>query len=133
MRKGISNRTYMAGKVVQMVHILLIKLRRRNAIFVMKLIIILQQLVQEKQIIQYFTCKKFVEMIQKGKVSRAQKQRILFSMFIPWSITEHRQTLMVNTREISAAITYHMTNIQPKSMFWYVMSIEKIQKMNSFF
>ena len=44
------------------------------------------------EIIQYFACNKFVEMDTKGKVSRAQTKRILFSMFIPWSTTEHRQT-----------------------------------------
>ena len=49
MRKGIPNRTQMAGKVVRMVHILLIKVLRRNAIFVMKLMIILQEVVQEEQ------------------------------------------------------------------------------------
>ena len=103
----------MAGKVVQMVHILLIKLWRRNAILVMKVIIILQQPAQEKQIIQYFTCKKFVEMIQKGKVSRAQKQRILFSMFIPWSITEHRQTQwweMPERFHLQKCITWQISN-----------------------
>ena len=44
------------------------------------------------EIIQYFAYNKFVEMDTKGKVSRAQMKRILFSMFIPWSTTEHRQT-----------------------------------------
>ena len=48
MRKGIQNRTQMTGKLVRMVHILLIKVLRRNAIFVMKLTITLQQLVQEE-------------------------------------------------------------------------------------
>ena len=49
MRKGIPNKIQTGGKMVEMVHILLIKALRRNAIFEMKLIIILQQLVQEEQ------------------------------------------------------------------------------------
>ena len=38
---------------------------------------------------------------------------------------------MGNVRENSFAKMYHMTNIQPKSMFWYVMSTEELQKMSS--
>ena len=49
MRKGVPNRTKIPGKLVEMVHILLIKALIRNAIFEMKLIIILQQLSQEEQ------------------------------------------------------------------------------------
>ena len=79
----------MAGKLVRMMHILLIKALRKNAIFVMKLMIILQQLVQEEQ--KLFSILP-VRNDTKGKVSRAQKKSILFSMFFSWSITEHRQT-----------------------------------------
>ena len=49
MREGIPNRTQIPGKLVEMVHILLMKVLIRNAIFEMKLIIILQQLFQEEQ------------------------------------------------------------------------------------
>ena len=49
MIKGILNKTQMADKLVEMVHILLTKALRRNTVFVMKLIILLQQLVQEEQ------------------------------------------------------------------------------------
>ena len=49
MRNKITNRTQMAGKLVRMVHILLIEVLTKNVIFVMKLIVILQQLVQEEQ------------------------------------------------------------------------------------
>ena len=49
MIKGILNKTQMANKLVEMVHILLTKALRRNTVFVMKLIILLQQLVQEEQ------------------------------------------------------------------------------------
>ena len=49
MIKGILNKTQMADKLVEMVHILLTKALRRNTVFVIKLIILLQQLVQEEQ------------------------------------------------------------------------------------
>ena len=46
-----------------------------------------------REIIQYFTCKKFVEMTPKERFQELRRKvYILLSMFIPWSITEHRQT-----------------------------------------
>ena len=48
----------MADKLVEMVHILLTKALRRNTVFVMKLIILLQQLVQEEQQYSVFCLQK---------------------------------------------------------------------------
>ena len=46
-----------------------------------------------REIIQYFTCKKFVEMTPKERFQELRRKvYILLSMFIPWCITEHRQT-----------------------------------------
>ena len=58
MIKGILNKTQMADKLVEMVHILLTKALRRNTVFVMKLIILLQQLVQEEQKYSVFRLQK---------------------------------------------------------------------------
>ena len=57
-------------------------------------------------------------------------------VFVVYSLEHNRalaNTAMVNVKEISVTKTHHMTNIKPRSMFWYVMSTEEIQKMNSFF
>ena len=58
MIKGILNKTQMVDKLVEMVHILLTKALRRNTVFVMKLIILLQQLVQEEQKYSAFRLQK---------------------------------------------------------------------------
>ena len=84
MRKGIPNRTQMTGKLVRMVHILLIKVLRRNAVFVGRLMVILQQLVQEKQkFIQYFACKKFVEMTPKERFQELRRKGYCFQCLSP--------------------------------------------------
>ena len=59
MRKGIASRTQM----VRMEHILLIKVLRRNDIFVMKLMIIFQQLVHRNR---NYTKKSFQQLRRKG-------------------------------------------------------------------
>ena len=48
-KRNSRNRTAMAGKMVIIVHVSLIKELKRNAVFVIKMMIILQQLVQEEQ------------------------------------------------------------------------------------
>ena len=122
MRKVIPNRTQMAGKLLRMVHILLMKMLRRNAIFVMKLMIILQQLVQEEQKLFSISPPRSLLKWHQRKVSRAWKKRILFSMFIPWSITEYRQTRwweMPERLHLQKCITWQRSNEKPCSgMSW---------------
>ena len=85
------------------------------------------------EIIQYFACKKFVEMTPKERFQELRRRGFVFNVY---SLEHHRaqaNTVMVNARQISLTKTYHMTNIQPKSMLLYVMRTEELQKMNSFF
>ena len=82
------------------------------------------------EIIQYFACKKWHQ--RKGFKSSEEKY-IIFNVYF---LEHHRapaNTVMRNARKISVTRKYHMTNVQPKSMFWYVIKIEELQKMNSFF
>ena len=84
-------------------------------------------------IIQYFACKKFAEMTSRKSFKSLEERDFVFDVY---SLQHHRalaNTVMVNVKEISVAKIHHMTNIQLKSMFWYVMITEEIQKMNSFF
>ena len=88
------------------IHILLIKVLRRYDIFEMKLMIILQLLVHRNR---NYTKKRFQQLRRKD---------IVFNVYF---LENHRalaNTLMVNAREVSVAKTYHLKNIQPKSMLW---------------
>ena len=72
-------------------------------------------------------------MTPKESFKSSEENDIGFNVY---SLEYHRaqaNTVMGNATEISFAKMYHMTNIQPKSLFWYVMSTEELQKMNSFF
>ena len=81
-RKGIPNRTQMAGKLVRMVHILLIKLLRRNAIFVMKLMIILQQLVQEEQkLFSISPARSLLKWHQRKGLKSSEEKDIVFNVY----------------------------------------------------
>ena len=134
MRNKITNRTQMAGKLVRMVHILLIEVLTKNVIFVMKLIVILQQLVQEEQkLFIILSARNLLKQHQRKGFKSSEEKDIVF---IVYSLEHNRavaNTEMVNAKEISVTKTHHMTNIKPRTMFWYVMSTEEIQKMNSFF
>ena len=82
----------MAGKLVRVVQILLIKVLRRNATFLWNWWSYCNSWSKRNRNYSVFRLQEVCWNDTKGKVSRAQKKRILFSMFIPWSITKHRQT-----------------------------------------
>ena len=72
----------MAGKLVRMVHILLIKLLRRNAIFVMKLMIILQQLVQEEQkLFSISPARSLLKWHQRKGFKSSEEKDIVFNVY----------------------------------------------------
>ena len=85
------------------------------------------------EIIRYFTCKKFVEMTPKERFQELRRKGYCFQCLFPGASQNTGKHSDGNSREISFAKMYHMTNIQPKSIFWSVMSTEEIQKMSSFF
>ena len=71
-------------------------------------------------------------MTPKESFKSLEEKDIVFNVY---SLEHHGvqpNTVMGNAREIAFAKMYHMTNIQRKTMFWYVMSTEELQKMNSF-
>ena len=121
MRKGIPNRTQMAGKLVGMVQILVIKTLRRNTIFVMKLMIILQQMVQkEQELFSISPARDLLKCHQKKGFKSSEENDVFFNVYYLEHHRAQANTVMGNAREVSFAKTYHMTNIQPKSMFWNV-------------
>ena len=68
---------------------------------------------------------------RKGFKSSEAKD-IVFNVY---SLEHHRaqaNTVMGNAEEISFAKTYHMTNIQPKSMFWYVTNTNQKQQPSDY-
>ena len=85
------------------------------------------------EIIQYFACKKFVEMTPKERFQELRRKGYCFQCLFPGASQNTGKHSDGNSREISFAKLYRMTNIQPKSIFWSVMSTEEIQKMSSFF
>ena len=98
----------MAGKLLKMVHILLIKVLRRNVIFVMKLMIILQQLVQEEQKLFCISpTSNLLKLHQRKGFNSSEEKDIVFNVYC---LEHHRalaNTVMVNAREISVAKTSH--------------------------
>ena len=83
--------------------------------------------------IQYFACKEFVEITPKERFQELRRKGYCFQCLFPGPSQNTGKHNDGNARDISLAKTYHMKNIQAKSMFWYVMSTEEPQKMKSFF
>ena len=83
MRNKITNRTQMAGKLVRMVHILLIEILTKNVIFRMKLIIILQQLVQEEQKLSIILPARNLLNDTKGRFQELRRKGYCFHCLFP--------------------------------------------------
>ena len=78
------------------------------------------------KIVQYFACRKFVEMSPNERFEELSRRGYCFQCL------QERikgSTTMGCVKEILSASTNHMTGFQRKSMCWYVMNIEMTKKI----
>ena len=73
----------MAGKLVRMVHILLIEVLIKNVIFRMKLIIIWQQLIQEEQKLSIILPTRNLLNDTKGRFQELRRKGCCFHCLFP--------------------------------------------------